>query len=79
VEMSQVGIVSTVRVNKTEKKIVCGADCSIQSKLGVFSKGLHMHPAPKMAGAPQPGFLLCLPMTAVSFHTQLNSILFLFL
>jgi hypothetical protein len=27
--MSQVGIVSTVRVDNTEKKIVYGADCSI--------------------------------------------------
>ncbi|KAH9964459.1 histidine phosphatase superfamily [Russula dissimulans] len=32
--------------------------------MGAFSKGLHTHPAPKMAGAPQPGFPLCPPMTA---------------
>jgi len=47
-------------------------------ELTTFNKGLHTLPTTKKAGTPQSGFPLCLPITAVSFCTQLNNKDFLF-
>jgi len=51
----------------------------LDRQLTTFNKGLHTLPTTKKAGTPQSGFPLCLPITAVSFRTQLNSKDFLFL
>jgi len=82
VNSARIRLLSTVPVSSAlsksgrgiEKEKVLSWGTRLQRReLADFNKRLHTLPWTKKAGAPQSGFPLCLPMTAVSFRTQPNS------